>query len=173
MRVLGIDPGTLRMGYGVLEEGLSPVAADYGVIAMPRTMPLEERLYQLFTHVQNLISVFNPDEIAVEEAFVGKGERRFVGPAIAVGQAQGLVLIAAAGQKVPVFRYAPAQIKRSVADYGAATKAQMQQSVVATLGLNETPESDAADALSVGLCHLIQRQSTAALAREIPPGQER
>ncbi len=173
MRVLGIDPGTLRMGYGVLEEGLSLSAADYGVIALPSTMPLEERLYQLFTHVQNLISVFNPDEIAVEEAFVGKGERRFVGPAIAVGQAQGLVLIAAAGQAVPVFRYAPAQIKLAVADYGAATKAQMQQSVVATLGLSETPESDAADALSVGLCHLIQRQSNAALAREIPPGMER
>ncbi len=173
MRVLGIDPGTLRMGYGVLEEGLSLAAADYGVIALPSTMPLEERLYQLFTHVQNLISVFNPDDIAVEDTFVGKGERRFVGPAIAVGQAQGLVLIAAAGQGVPVFRYAPAQVKRSVADYGAATKAQMQQSVVATLRLSETPESDAADALSVGLCHLIQRQSTAALAREIPPGLER
>ena len=173
MRVLGIDPGTLRMGYGLLEDGPSPAAADYGVIALPSTMPLEERLYQLFTHVQNLISVFNPDDIAVEEVFVGKGERRFVGPAIAVGQAQGLVLIAAAGQGVPVFRYAPAQIKRSVADYGAATKAQMQQSIVATLGLSETPESDAADALSVGLCHLIQRQSNAALAREIPPGLER
>ncbi len=173
MRVLGIDPGTLRMGYGLLEDGPSPAAADYGVIALPRTMPLEERLYQLFTHVQNLISVFNPDDIAVEEVFVGKGERRFVGPAIAVGQAQALVLIAAAGQGVPVFRYAPAQIKRSVADYGAAPTAQMQQSLVATLGLSETPASDAADALSVGLCHLIQRQSNAALAREIPPGLER
>jgi crossover junction endodeoxyribonuclease RuvC len=173
MRVLGIDPGTLRMGYGVLEEEPRLAAADFGVIALPSTMPIEERLYQLHTHMLNLINIFQPDDIAVEEAFVGKGERRFVGPAIAVGQAQGLVLIAAAGQGVPVFRYAPAQIKRSVADYGAATKAQMQQSIVATLGLTETPESDAADALSVGLCHLIQSQSIAALAREIPPGLER
>ena len=173
MRVLGIDPGTLRMGYGVLEEEPRLAAADFGVIALPSTMPIEERLYQLHTHMLNLINIFQPDDIAVEEAFVGKGERRFVGPAIAVGQAQGLVLVAAAGQGVPVFRYAPAQIKRSVADYGAATKAQMQQSIVATLGLTETPESDAADALSVGLCHLIQSQSIAALAREIPPGLER
>ena len=173
MRVLGIDPGTLRMGYGVLEEEPRLAAADFGVIALPSTMPIEERLYQLHTHMLNLINIFQPDDIAVEEAFVGKGERRFVGPAIAVGQAQGLVLIAAAGQGVPVFRYAPAQIKRSVADYGAATKAQMQQSIVATLGLTETPESDAADALSVGLCHLIQSESIAALAREIPPGLER
>jgi crossover junction endodeoxyribonuclease RuvC len=161
------------MGYGVLEAGQSLAVADYGVIAMPGTMPLEERLYQLFTHVQNMISIFHPDHIAVEEAFVGKGERRFVGPAIAVGQAQGLVLIAATGNGVPVFRYTPAQIKRSVADYGAASKAQIQQSIAATLGLNEIPQSDAADALSVALCHLIQSQVNAALAREIPPGLER
>ena len=69
--------------------------------------------------------------------------------------------------------HSPAQIKSSVADFGAATKEQMQQVVTATLGLETTPESDAADALSVGLCHLIQRQAVAALGREIPPGQER
>ena len=88
MLVLGIDPGTLRMGYGVISENQRLQAEDYGVVSIPGKMPLEQRLYQLYTHVQNLISVFRPDAVAVEEPFVGKGERRFAGSAIAVGQAQ-------------------------------------------------------------------------------------
>ncbi|MCH7605767.1 MAG: crossover junction endodeoxyribonuclease RuvC [Chloroflexi bacterium] len=171
MRILGIDPGTVRMGYGVLEEGLE--VEDYGVIALPRGMPLEERLFQMYTHVLNLISVFNPTDIAVEEPFVGKGERRFAGPALAVGQAQAVVLIGAASQGIPIFRYSPAQIKSSITDYGAASKEQMQEVITTTLGLKETPESDAADALSVCLCHLMQSQAGSLQNREIPPGLER
>ena len=173
MRVLGIDPGTVRMGYGVVSAAPQLSADDYGVVALPSTMRLEQRLYQLHTHVLNMINIFNPGAIAVEQPFVGKGERRFIGPAIAIGQAQGLVLIAAASQGIPVFSYTPAQVKLSVASYGAATKDQMRQAVTATLGLDEAPESDAADALSVGLCHLIQVQASDALGREIAPGAER
>lgn len=173
MRVLGIDPGTVKMGYGVLNSGPQPEAEDYGVIALPNSMPLEQRLYQLHTHILNLINIFHPDAIAVEEPFVGRGDRQFIGPAIAVGQAQALVFIGAASQNLPVFRYSPAQIKLAVVNYGAATKEQMQQIVAATLKLSEIPESDAADALSAGLCHLIQSETAAALDREIRPGQER
>src|SRR5918996_4472526 len=135
MRVLGIDPGTVRMGYGVVDASPQPEADDYGVIALLSSLPLEKRLYQLHTHILNMIHIFHPDAIAVEDPFVGKGERRFVGPAIAVGQAQALVFIGAASQDVPVFRYTPAQIKRAVVDYGAATKEQMQRTIAATLGL--------------------------------------
>ena len=173
MLVLGIDPGTLRMGYGLVMDDPKPQAADYGVIALPRKMPLEQRLYQLYTHFLNLIAVFGPAAIAVEDPFVGKGERRFIGPAIAIGQAQALVLIGAAGQGIPVFRYAPAQVKLAVVDYGAASKEQMRQGIAATLGLAEIPASDAADALSVGLCHLVQVGAAEVLDREIPPGMER
>ena len=173
MRVLAIDPGTLRMGYAVVVEAPQLQAEDYGVLTLPRTMPLEQRLYQLYSHVLSLISVFTPAAIAVEQPFVGKGERQFIGPAIAVGQAQALVLIGAAGQGVPVFKYSPAQVKKSVTDYGAASKAQMRQAIAATLGLADIPESDAADALSVGLCHLVQVRASVALGREIPPGSER
>ncbi len=173
MRVLGIDPGTIRMGYGVLDSDPSPEADDYGVVSLPRSMPLEQRLYQLHTHILNLIHIFHPDAIAVEQPFVGKGERQFIGPAIAVGQAQALVLIGAASQSIPVFCYSPAQIKLAVTDYGAATKEQMQQTIAATLKLGEIPESDAADALSVGLCHLNQSEATSVLSREIQPGRER
>ena len=134
---------------------------------------MEQRLYQLYTHIVNMIAIFHPDAIAVEKPFVGRGERQFSGPAIAVGQAQAVVLIGGASQGIPIFGYSPAQIKSSVADFGAATKDQMQQTIAAILGLPETPPSDAADALSVGLCHIMRNQSDSAILREIPPGRER
>ena len=83
------------------------MAVDWGVIALPSSLPLEERLFQLYSHLLNMISIWQPDAVAVEEPFIGKGERRFVGPAFAIGQAQALVLIAAAGQAIPVSRYSP------------------------------------------------------------------
>jgi crossover junction endodeoxyribonuclease RuvC len=173
MGILGIDPGTLKMGYGVIDAGPTPHADDYGVISLPSKMPLEQRLYQLHTHILNLIAIFNPTAVAVEQPFMGKGDRSFPGPAMAVGQAQAVVFIGAASQGIPVFKYAPAQVKSAVADYGAASKEQMREIVAATLGLKEIPESDAADALAVGLCHLIQEQADLALGRIIPPGKER
>lgn len=173
MTVLGIDPGTLRMGYGVVVEGSSLESVDHGVIALPSSMALEQRLYQLHTHVLNLIAIFRPDAVAVEEPFVGRGERSFPGSSLAIGQAQAVVFIGAASQEIPLFKYAPAQVKLAVADYGAATKEQMREIVAATLGLAEKPESDAADALAVGLCHLVQERAGSALGSEIPPGQER
>ena len=173
MLVLGIDPGTLHMGYALVSSGPQPKSEDYGVISLPRKMPIEQRLYQLHTHILNMIANFHPTAVAVEQPFVGKGERQFIGPALAVGQAQALVLIGAASQGIPVFSYSPAQVKLAVADHGAATKEQMQRSVTATLGLTEIPQSDAADALSVCLCHLMQQQSAEALGREITPGSER
>ena len=171
MGILGIDPGTLKMGYAVIGEG--PHADDYGVIAPPRKMPLEQRLYQLHTHILNLIAIFHPNAVAVEQPFMGKGERAFPTSALAVGQAQAAVFIGAASQGIPIYKYTPAQVKSAVADYGAATKEQMRQIVFATLRLDEIPASDAADALAVGLCHLIQQQSDSALDRIIIPGQER
>ncbi|MDA1128357.1 MAG: crossover junction endodeoxyribonuclease RuvC [Chloroflexi bacterium] len=173
MGILGIDPGTLKMGYGLVDGGSNPRADDYGVISLPRTMPLEQRLYQLHTHILNLIAIFHPTAVAVEEPFLGKGDRHFPGPAMAVGQAQAAVFIGAASQGIPIFKYAPAQVKLAVADYGAASKEQMREIIAATLGLDEIPDSDAADALSVGLCHLIHEQANVALERIITPGQER
>ena len=104
---------------------------------------------------------------------MGKGERAFPSSAMAVGQAQAAVFIGAASQGIPIYKYPPAQVKSAVADYGAATKEQMRQVVTATLQLEEVPPTDAADALAVGLCHLVQQQSDSALDRIIIPGQER
>ena len=171
MRVLAIDPGTLRMGYGVVDAEPMPRADDYGVVALPASMPIENRLYQLHTHILNMIHVFQPDAIAVEDPFVGRGERAFAKSALAIGQAQAVVLIGAASQGVPVHRYAPASVKRAVTDYGGATKEQVQRMTVSTLGLHEMPESDAADALAVGLCHIQEMTADDLAAREIRPGE--
>ncbi len=171
MRVLAIDPGTLRMGYAVVDADPTPEADDYGVVVLPASMPIENRLYQLHTHILNMIHIFHPDAVAVEDPFVGRGERAFVKSALAIGQAQAVVLIGAASQGVPVHRYAPARVKRAVTDYGAATKEQVQRMTVSTLGLSDMPESDAADALAVALCHLQQAQGDGLRSREIAPGE--
>ena len=172
MRVLGIDPGTIRMGYGLVDGKEPPAAVDYGVIALSPSLPREKRLYQLYSHVMNMISIWQPDALAVEEPFMGSGENRYVGPAFAVGQAQALVLIAAAGEAIPVSRYSPTQVKRVIADYGAATKGQVQEMVKLVLGLDSIPSSsDAADALAIALCHLRQQQMEDVLSREIVPGE--
>ena len=172
MRVLGIDPGTIRMGYGLVEGRDQVVAVDWGVIALKASLALEERLYQLHTHVLNMISMWQPDVVAVEEPFLGRGANKFVGPAFAVGQAQALVLIAAAGQAVPISRYSPAQVKYAITNYGRATKRQVQEMVKVSLGLDTIPSSpDAADALAIALCHLLQKQMQDVLGREIIPGR--
>ena len=173
MTILAIDPGTLRMGYGVVTEQPMMEAVDYGVIALPSSMSIESRLYQMYTHINNLIAIFRPEAVAIEDPFVGRGERSFPGSSLAIGQAQAVVLIGAAGQGIEIFKYAPAQIKRAVADHGAATKEQMRGIVTATLSLPAGLEIDAADALAVGLCHIAQQQSSGALLNEIPPGRER
>ncbi len=173
MTILAIDPGTLRMGYGVVVEKPNMEAVDYGVISLPSSMPIESRLYQMYTHIHNLIAIFRPAEVAIEDPFVGRGERSFPGSSLAIGQAQAVVLIGAASQGIPIHKYAPAQVKRAVADHGAASKGQVRGIVTATLGLPATLEFDAADALAIGLCHLSQQQAAGALMNEIPPGRER
>ena len=160
MKVLGIDPGTLHLGYGLIEDGEDgPHARDYGTLDIKSSLPIEERLFQVHSHLMNMIAMFKPDEIAIEEPFIGKGSSRFVGPAFAVGQAQAAVLIAAVSQGVPVFRYPPTQIKSSVADHGRASKEQVKIMVGLTLSLDEElPDFDTADALAIALCHLRQRE---------------
>ena len=173
MRVLGIDPGTIRMGYGVVDDTPKIVADDYGVVALSRSLPLEKRLYQHHTHILNMIHTFDPDAIAIEQPFIGKGDRQFVGSALGLGQAQAVVFIGAASQDIPLYRYSPAEIKMAVADYGRATKAQIQQIVTSDFGLDKLPSSDAADALAIGLCHIRNQILHDLTSMEISPGEER
>ena len=158
MRVLGVDPGTLKMGYGIIEEKPDgPLCLDWGVLVPSKGLPLHRRLYALYQGLLEITGRWVPDEVAVEESFVSiaRGARA----ALVVGQAQGVVLLTAANRELEVYRYAPSQVKGAVADYGAASKAQVQEMVRLLLGLGTVslPE-DAADALAVALCHVRHRQ---------------
>ena len=170
MRVLGIDPGTWTAGYGLLSSNGELGAEDWGVISFKAKTPLEQRLYGLYSSALEIIRLRRPDEMAIEDPFMGRGQHRFTGPAFALGQAQASVMIAAAGEGIAVYRYSPAEVKLAVADYGRASKEQVQELLAAQLGIEPKFEkSDAADALAVALCHLRRRQATNLMSREIEP----
>ena len=167
-RVLGIDPGTVRMGYGLVESsGHQTQHLASGAFVPRRSLPIGERLWELFQELTALIDTWKPTTMAVEEPFVPRtkadgmdSSRR---SAMALGQAEALVLIAAAARGIPVSRYAPAQIKSAVTNDGRGSKEQVQEMVRLILGLSQRPEpTDAADALAVALCHL-QHQRAARL----------
>jgi crossover junction endodeoxyribonuclease RuvC len=151
MKILGIDPGTQVMGWGVLETDGSDVSmVGYGAIKVPDKLQAGEKLNFLYTELNKIIRKYKPDNIAVEQPFVAKN----VHSAFVVGRAQAVALLAAAGKDIPAFEYSPAQVKQHVANYGASSKEQIQEMVKLQLGLKEVPEpNDAADALAVALCH--------------------
>ena len=143
------------MGVGVVDEEDGSLSLVYsGVLSPPRAAPLPERLLFLHDGLVRLIEEWRPNVAAVEEAFVppkGAGVRT----AIAVGQAQGIAMVAAARRSIPIHGYAPREVKRAVTDYGGSSKGQVQQMVALLLGLGEPPEpSDVADALAVAVCHI-------------------
>jgi crossover junction endodeoxyribonuclease RuvC len=163
MRVLGIDPGTLNMGYGVVDEDAGEMAmVDYGVVSLSSKIPVEKRLSALYKKLVEIVALHQPDEVAIEEPFVADNRRS----ALAVGRAQAIAILAAANKNLPVFRYLPTQVKQQVTDYGGSGKEQVQEMVRLQLGLAERPEpSDAADALAVAICHLHQKHIEILLAR--------
>lgn len=149
--VLGIDPGTANTGYGVVvSRGHRFGALDGGVIRTSEPQPLEQRLATIHARMGELIAEHRPDAVAVEELYFGQNVRT----AFAVGQARGVVLLAAGSAGVPCFSYTPQQIKQAVCGSGAAAKDQVQRMVGSLLSLPEPPKPDhAADALAVAICH--------------------
>jgi crossover junction endodeoxyribonuclease RuvC len=155
MIILGIDPGTALLGFGVVESGDEPRMLDFGAISTPPDRAMPDRLNELFERVSTLLGEYQPDVLAVEQLFFARN----VTSAIAVGQARGVVLLAAARAGVPVVEYSPSEVKHAVVGYGKADKTQMQEMVRIILGLDHAPQpDDAADALAVALCHA-QRSS--------------
>jgi crossover junction endodeoxyribonuclease RuvC len=152
MRVLGIDPGTVSLGYGVVDEdGLSFRMVNCGVLRFSPSAAIEERLCSIYERLREIVLRFAPEEVAVEEPFVAENVRT----ALAIGRAQAVALLAASMNKVPVHRYSPAQVKQRITNYGGSDKRQMQQMVKMQLGLLAPPQpDDAADALAVAICHL-------------------
>jgi crossover junction endodeoxyribonuclease RuvC len=152
MIVLGIDPGTASTGYGVVRrEGsrLRPLAD--GVIETSAGVPLERRLTDIHERVGELLDAHRPDAIAIEELYFGANVRT----AFAVGQARGVVLLAAGQRGVPSRSYTPQQVKSAVCGSGRAGKDQVARMVVRLLGMAAQPATDhAADALAVAVCDL-------------------
>jgi crossover junction endodeoxyribonuclease RuvC len=164
MKILGIDPGTVVMGYGVVQsEGDEVTLIDFGALTGPEHSPIGERLSRLYDQLLEIIRRHRPDAVAVEQPFIAKNVRS----ALAIGRAQAIALLAAAGQGIPTFEYTPAQIKLRVANYGASSKEQIQEMVRLQLGLAEIPRpNDAADALAVAICHLRETYLSDLLARQ-------
>jgi crossover junction endodeoxyribonuclease RuvC len=150
MIVLGIDPGTASTGYGVVEaHGSRLRALDHGVIQTRPATPLERRLADIHARVGELLDAHSPDAIAIEELYFGANVRT----AFAVGQARGVVLLAAGQRGVPSRSYTPQQVKGAVCGHGRADKDQVGRMAARLLGLTSPPTPDhAADALAVAIC---------------------
>ena len=140
------------MGYGVIESEDDEIALiDFGALVGPGRSPIGERLSYLYNELLEIIQRHQPDAVAVEQPFIAKNVRS----ALAIGRAQAIALLAAAGRGIPTYEYTPTQIKQRVANYGASSKEQIQEMVRLHLGLSEVPQpNDAADALAVAICHL-------------------
>jgi crossover junction endodeoxyribonuclease RuvC len=161
--VLGIDPGVTRCGYGAVGRDAGRVrAVACGVIRTPASSPLPDRLVSLADELADLIAQLRPAAIAVERVLFQVNVRT----AMAVGQASGLALAAAARAGVPVVQYSPNEVKLAVTGDGRADKAAVQSMVTRLLALPEVPKpADAADALALACCHLWRMPLTAKVAQ--------
>ena len=151
MVVVGIDPGTANTGYGVVaRQGARLVALDGGVIETAAGADPGARLAAIHERVGALLDTYSPDALAVEDLYFGTNANS----AFAVGQARGVVILAAGQRALPCFSYTPQQVKGAVCGSGRAGKAQVQRMVQTLLALTELPRPDhAADALAVAICH--------------------
>lgn len=155
MRIIGFDPGTAITGFGLLDKignRLHPV--EFGVIRTTHDLPDYQRLELIYRRVSDLIINYSPEIMAVEKLFFNKNTRT----ALDVGQARGVIMLAAAQQGIPVAEYTPLQVKMAVVGYGRAQKNQVQEMVRILLGLSKPPKpDDAADALGIAICHAHSR----------------
>lgn len=155
MRILGIDPGTVLMGYGIIDCDANGTmqAIISGALKQSARSPIGQRLSFFLDGLLEIIEDYHPEVAAVETPFFAKNARA----ALAIGRAQAIALLAAAKKDIPSYEYSPAQVKQVVTDFGASDKSQVQMMVKLQLGLDYYPEpSDAADALAIAICH--QRQ---------------
>jgi len=151
MIILGIDPGTAIMGYGLIEQkGNHLSALAYACWRTPAHTPLAERLFMLYEQIDPFLRENPPDHMAIEELFFNRNTTT----ALAVAHARGVVMLAGAQHGIPVYEYTPLQVKQAVVGYGRADKNQVQQMVKGLLKLDKIPKpDDTADALAIAICH--------------------
>jgi len=151
MRILGIDPGYAIVGFGVIEtDGVRHQLIRCGAINTPAGAPIASRLLQIADDMAELINIFRPEEVAVEELFFSQN----VTTGIAVAQARGVLLMTVARAGLSISEYTPSQVKQAVVGYGRAEKKQVMELTKTLLNLQAVPKpDDAADALAVAICH--------------------
>jgi crossover junction endodeoxyribonuclease RuvC len=152
MRVLGIDPGLQVTGYGVLSaDSDQPCVVEAGVVRSNAKEELSQRLLEISRELDDIMTQFTPDVIAVEELYSHYDHPT---TAIIMGHVRGIIFLKAAEKHIPVVSYAATRVKKALTGNGRATKDQMQKMITVTLGLPSVPEPpDAADALAIALCH--------------------
>ncbi|MCF0206889.1 MAG: crossover junction endodeoxyribonuclease RuvC [Bacteroidales bacterium] len=155
--ILGIDPGTNFMGYGVIhEKGKTIELVAYGIVDMHKMEGHFNKLKHIFERTTQLIDGFNPDEIAIEAPFQGKNVQSM----LKLGRAQGAAIAAGLQRTIPIFEYAPRKVKLSITGSGAASKEQVAGMLQKILKMKEMPEKlDATDAIAIAMCHYYQKDS--------------
>lgn len=152
MRIIGIDPGTGILGFGVIDVagGGSMKLVTAGVIRTPAHTPLDERLEDIFDNLTDIIAETNPDEMSIEKLFFARN----VTTAMSVSHARGVAMLTGRKAKIPISEYTPLQIKQTLTGYGKADKRQVQEMVRLQLKLKEVPKpDDCADALAAAITH--------------------
>ena len=151
MIILGIDPGVATVGFGIINDDLGTLKKiRYGTITTPPKMRLALRLFEIHTSVSELIDLYNPNAIAVEELFFNTNQKT----ALSVAHGRAAVLLAGEQKGVKLFEYTPLQVKKAVTGYGQASKTQVMDMVKRLLSMDNLPRpDDAADALAIAICH--------------------
>ncbi len=153
--ILGIDPGTSIMGYGIIHAvGTMPRYVDMGLVKMKKINDTFLKLQEIFNKTTELIEKYHPDELAIEAPFYGKNVQSM----LKLGRAQGVAIAAALRYDIPIFEYAPRKIKMAITGQGSASKEQVAGIVTNILKVSDVPEDyDATDALATALCHFYQK----------------
>ncbi|KTC78387.1 Crossover junction endodeoxyribonuclease ruvC [Legionella brunensis] len=161
MIILGIDPGSRITGYGIIKEERRKIQyIDSGCIRTSEG-ELSQRLLQIFDGICQLMDDYNPNEVAIEQVFVHQNPSS----ALKLGHARGVAMVAAASHRIKISEYSAREVKQSLVGYGAAQKEQVKHMVVKLLMLNNVPQSDAADALAIAICHSHMRNSLSLIQR--------
>lgn len=158
--ILGIDPGSRITGYGLIKQtGQNLEYIDSGCIRTSADAELSQKLLQIYDGICQLMDHYAPEEVAIEQVFMHENPSS----ALKLGHARGVAMVAAASHRVKVSEYSARAIKQTVVGYGAAEKAQVNHMVVSLLSLSSAPQSDAADALAIAICHSYMRHSLTAV----------
>jgi crossover junction endodeoxyribonuclease RuvC len=157
VRILGIDPGTVQVGFGLIEgSGSSYRSLDFGCIRLSSRTPFPERLKKIYDELIYITERYQPDEFAIEDVFYAENAK----VALKMGHARGVAILAGVNNNLTIAEYSPREVKQAVVGNGAASKSQVQRMVMQLLRLQVVPAPlDVSDALAVAICHMHRRRT--------------